>query len=109
MQALKRELKKLTGLFFFFLIGFGYILLVMKLLLREYSIDTYVLSKAIIGALIAAKSVAIMDVTPLFNRFEHLPRYINILRPQCSSSEVSNIFSMLPARKRGLALRSPAF
>jgi len=79
MQAIQRELKKLTGLFFFFLISFGYILLVMKLLLKEYSIDAYILTKAIVGALIAAKSVAIMDVTPLFNRFDHLPCYINIL------------------------------
>jgi hypothetical protein len=80
METLKREIKKLTALSLFFLIGFGYILLIMKLFLKEYSIDTYVLSKAIIGALIAAKSVMIMDATPLLNRFEgSAPRYISVL------------------------------
>lgn len=79
MQALKRELKKLGSLTLFFLIGFGYILLVMKLFLKEYDINTYILSKAIIGALVAAKSVAIMDVTPWMNRFEKSARYLNVL------------------------------
>ncbi|MEA5508508.1 hypothetical protein VB715_01900 [Crocosphaera sp. UHCC 0190] len=79
MQALKHEIKKIGSLALFFLIGFGYILVVMKLFLKEYSIDTYVLSKAIIGSLVAAKAVAIMDATPLINRFEQSPRYLRIL------------------------------
>jgi hypothetical protein len=79
MQALKHEIKKIGSLAVFFLIGFGYILLIMKLFLKEYSIDSYVLSRAIIGALIAAKAVAIMDATPLINRFEQAPRYLSIL------------------------------
>ncbi|MEA5532565.1 hypothetical protein [Crocosphaera sp. XPORK-15E] len=79
MQALKHEIKKIGSLALFFLIGFGYILLIMKLFLKEYSIDSYILSKAIIGALVAAKAVAIMDVTPLINRFEKAPRYLSIL------------------------------
>ncbi len=79
MQALKREIKKIGSLALFFLIGFGYILLIMKLFLKEYSISTYVLSKAIIGALIAAKAVAILDATPLMNPFKQAPRYLSIL------------------------------
>jgi hypothetical protein len=79
MQALKRELKKIGSLALFFLIGFGYILLVMKLFLKEYSLDAYILSKAIIGALVAAKAVVIMDATPLLNRFKQSPRYISVL------------------------------
>ena len=79
MQALKREIKKIGSLALFFLFGFGYILLIMKLFLKEYSINTYVFSKAIIGALVAAKAVAIMDVTPWMNRFEESPRYLSIL------------------------------
>lgn len=51
----------------------------MKLFLKEYSINSYVFSKAIIGALIAAKSVAIMDTTPWLNLFARFPRYINVL------------------------------
>lgn len=79
MQGLKRELKKIGYLALFFFIGFGYILLLMKLFLKEYSIDSYVLSKAIIGALVAAKAVVIMDTTPLLNRFLQSPRYISVL------------------------------
>lgn len=79
IQALKHEIKKVGTLALFFLIGFGYILLIMKLFLKEYSIDTYIFSKAIIGALVAAKAVAIMDVTPWMNRFEQSPRYLSIL------------------------------
>lgn len=79
MQSLKHELKKIGSLSLLFLIGFGYILLIMKLFLKEYEINTYILSKAFIGALIAAKSVAIMDATPILNRFKNSPRYLSIL------------------------------
>jgi len=79
MQALKHEIKKLASLTLFFLISFGYILIVMKLFLKEYSIDIYVLSKAFIGAIIAAKAVAIMDATPLLNRFKSSLRYLSVL------------------------------
>jgi hypothetical protein len=81
MQAIKHEIKKLSSLFIFFFIGFSYILVLMKLFLKEYSIDVYVFTKAIVGALIAAKAVAIMDSTPLMNLFErrHYPRYLSVL------------------------------
>lgn len=79
MQALKREIKKLGSLALFFFIGFIYILVVMKLFLKEYSIDTYVFSKAVIGALFAAKAVAILDYAPWLNRFKQAPRYIDVL------------------------------
>lgn len=79
MQALKREIKKLGALALFFFIGFGYILLVVKLFLEEYSIDSYVLSQAIIGALVAAKTVAIVDAIPWLGRFRRFPRYVSVL------------------------------
>jgi hypothetical protein len=79
MQAIQREIKKLIPLTLFFFVGFGYILLLAKLFLKEYAIDTYVLSKAIIGALVAAKAVALMDMTPWVNRFHDYPRYLNVL------------------------------
>lgn len=79
MQSLKHEINKISSLALFFLFGFGYILLILKLFIAEYSIDIYVLSKAIIGALVAAKAVAIMDATPLLNRFKQAPRYLRVL------------------------------
>jgi hypothetical protein len=78
MQAITHEIKKLGSLALFFLIGFGYILLVRKLFLKDFSLDGYVITKAIVGALFAAKAVAIMDITPLINRFREYPRYIEL-------------------------------
>jgi hypothetical protein len=79
IEKLKSEIKKLASLALFFLIGFGYILIIIKLLLEEYDIDIYVFSKAVISALVAAKAVAIMDVTPFFNRYARSARYIQVL------------------------------
>jgi hypothetical protein len=45
----------------FFLIGFGLILLIIKLFIASYSIQLRVLSNTIIGALIAAKVSLILD------------------------------------------------
>lgn len=79
MEKLKKELKKVGSLSLFFFIGFGYILVIMKLFLQEYNIDAYVLSKAVISALVCAKAVAIMDMTPLLNRHGESPRYVRVL------------------------------
>lgn len=79
MEKLKHELQKIGSLTLFFLIGFGYILIIMKLFLVDYNVDIYILSKAIISSLVAAKAVAIMDATPLVNRYSESPRYIRVL------------------------------
>lgn len=80
MNALKKEIKKLSLLTLFFLICFGYILLLMKLFLKgEYSINVYVFSKIILGSLFAAKAVLIMNAIPHIRRFDESPRYIIIL------------------------------
>jgi hypothetical protein len=79
MQALKHELKKIGFLSLFFFLSFGYILLIVKLFLKEYSIDSYVFGKAILGAIIAAKTVAILDAMLKLDRLQHLPRYISVL------------------------------
>ncbi|PSF30986.1 hypothetical protein C7H19_23460 [Aphanothece hegewaldii CCALA 016] len=79
MQSLKRELKKISSLALFFFIGFGYILLIMKLFLKEYDISAYVLSKALVGSIVAAKAVVLMEMTPWMERFQRSPRYISVL------------------------------
>lgn len=79
MEKLKEEIKKIGSLTLFFFIGFGYILAMMKLFLIEYDIDIYIFSKIIISALVAAKAVAIMDMTPLLNKYSESPRYIRVL------------------------------
>ena len=79
MQALQREIKKLSSLALFFLIGFLYVLLIVKLFLKEYNVDVYIFSKAVIGSLFAAKAVAIMDATPLMKYGREVPRYLRVL------------------------------
>jgi hypothetical protein len=79
MQALKNELKKLGSLALFFFLSFGYILLIVKLFLKEYSINSYVFGKAILGAIIAAKTVAILDAMLKLKSLQDLPRYVGIL------------------------------
>ncbi|MGI0482514.1 hypothetical protein ACN4EE_17245 [Geminocystis sp. CENA526] len=78
-EKIKEEFKKLGSLTLFFLVGFAYILITTKFLLAEYNIDITVFSKVIISALVAAKVVAIMDATPLINRYNNSPRYIRVL------------------------------
>lgn len=79
MEALKHELKKIGSLSLFFFIGYGYILILMKLFLKEFSIDVSIFTKVVIYSLVSAKSVAIMDMTPWMNRFEESPRYLQVL------------------------------
>ncbi|ELR96655.1 hypothetical protein [Gloeocapsa sp. PCC 73106] len=79
MSKLTDEIKKVGSLTLFFLVCFGYILLMLKLFLAEYKIDVYVFSKTIISALVAAKAVAIMDMTPMLNYYSESPRYLRVL------------------------------
>ncbi len=78
MQSLKREIKKVGSLSLFFFIGYGYILILMKLFLKEFSVDVSILGKVVVYALISAKSVAIMDMTPWMNRFSESARYLQV-------------------------------
>jgi hypothetical protein len=79
MQSLKHEIKKVGSLSLFFFIGYGYILIIMKLFLKEFSVDVSIFTKVVVYALISAKSVAIMDMTPWMNRFIESPRYLHVL------------------------------
>jgi hypothetical protein len=51
----------------------------MKLFLKEFSVDVSIFTKVVIYALVSAKSVAIMDMTPWMNRFAESPRYLQVL------------------------------
>ena len=79
MNKLIKEAKRLGRLALFFFVCFCYIMLVMKLFVEEYSINIYVLSKALIYAFFSAKSVLIMDATPLFNWFRYSPLYVSVI------------------------------
>jgi hypothetical protein len=79
MQSLKCEIKKVASLSLFFFIGYGYILILMKLFLKEFSVDVAIWGKAVIYAFISAKSVSIMNMTPWMNRFSQSARYLQVL------------------------------
>jgi hypothetical protein len=75
---LGKEFKKVGILALFFTICFVYIFIVMNLFLKTYSIDTYGISKVIVGFLFAAKAILILDKTPFINQFKQFPRYVHL-------------------------------
>jgi len=70
MTRVKHELKEVGLVTLYFLICFGLILILKKLFLASYEIQYYALSGAVVGALIAAKIVVILDKTRAGTRFE---------------------------------------
>jgi hypothetical protein len=73
-KFLRREFAAALPVFFFFVVGFLFLLMFIKLALANFSIEMTALSKAVIGALFAAKAVLILDETPLARRLEHYRR-----------------------------------
>ena len=59
--------------------GFLILLLIIKLALASFSIEMTALSKAVVGALIAAKAVLILDETTLALRLEQSRRIIAVV------------------------------
>jgi hypothetical protein len=77
-KFLHRELVAAWPVFLFFVVGFLLLLLLIKLALANLSIEMTALSKAVIGALLAAKTVLILDETPLARRLEHYRRIVAV-------------------------------
>jgi hypothetical protein len=71
-----REFIAAWPVFIFFLVGFLLLLSIIKLALATFSIEVTAFSKAVVGALFAAKAVLILDETPLAR---HLQQYRRIL------------------------------
>lgn len=78
-RFLRREFAEAWPAFLFFLVGFLILLLIIKLALATFSIEMTALSKAVVGAAIAAKAVLILDATPLAARLEHRRRIIAVV------------------------------
>jgi hypothetical protein len=68
--AIARELRSVGLATLYFLGCFGVILTLKKLFLADYHIETYALSTAVFGALIAAKVVVTLDHTRAGTRFD---------------------------------------
>ena len=73
-EWLRREFVAARPVFVFFLVGFLLLLSIIKLVLATFSIEVTAFSKAVIGALFAAKAVLILDETPLARHLEHYRR-----------------------------------
>jgi hypothetical protein len=77
-RFLRKEFIALYPVFLFFLAGFLLLILLIKLVLEQLSIEVTALSTAIVGALIAAKAALILDETPLARSLEHYRRIVAI-------------------------------
>jgi hypothetical protein len=75
---LHREFIAARPVFVFFLVGFLLLLSIIKLVLATFSIEVAAFSKAVIGALFAAKAVLILDETPLARHLEHYRRIVAV-------------------------------
>jgi hypothetical protein len=75
---LLREFKSLWPVFLFFLGGFLIQLVIIKLAVLQFSIHVAAFSKALVGALLAAKAVLILDETPLARHLEQYRRIIAV-------------------------------
>jgi len=98
IRIIVKEIKELISIAWYFLICFGFILILLKLFLEEYSIEIYVISKAIAGAFVSAKAVMIVDgIMRKKNRFQENPRYVNILYKTFLYTLLAAIFGILEA------------
>lgn len=76
---LYHEFIAVLPVFLFFLVGFLLLLMIVKLALANFSIEATALSKAIVGALFAAKAVLIIDETRLERHLEHYRRIVAVV------------------------------
>jgi hypothetical protein len=75
---LRKEFRALWPVFLFFLIGFLLLILLIKIALAEFSIETALISNALIGALLAAKAALILDETPLARTLKRYRRIVAV-------------------------------
>ena len=78
-NTLKHEFLKLLPPTVFFLVAFTLILATQRLIEREYGIPLMGFGMAIIGALLVAKVVLIVDMLPFVNKFPDRPLLYNTL------------------------------
>ncbi len=75
---LHREFAAGWPVFLFFLTAFLLQLLIIKLAIAQFSIPLAAFSKAVVGALLAAKAVLILDETPLARKLERCRRIVAV-------------------------------
>lgn len=70
-ERVRHELREIGLVTVYFLVCFGIFLTLKKLLLEEYHVSVYVFHAAVIGALVVAKVVVLLEKTSFGNRFRH--------------------------------------
>lgn len=78
-DRVEKELREIAGVTLYFLCGFGFILLLLKLLLLERGVELAALPKALVGALVAGKVVVVLEHVPLLHWCRHCSGYVNVL------------------------------
>jgi hypothetical protein len=79
VQKLKHEGKMLAWAALYFLLWLGALVLFMTLTLREYHIEYVRLSAAILGALVLAKVVIVMEHVPLGRLLARQPAWVDVI------------------------------
>jgi hypothetical protein len=77
-RFLRKEVVAAWPVFLFFLTGFLLLLLLIKLVLANFSVEVKALSNAVVGALIAAKAALVLDETPLARTLENYRRIVAV-------------------------------
>ena len=78
-QKLMNEIRALGLAMLYFSIWFGFLILIKMLVLAEYALHFGHLGMALIGALVLAKVVLILERVPLGSRVRHAPVWIDVL------------------------------
>ncbi|MBE0571778.1 MAG: hypothetical protein IH618_09570 [Ignavibacteriaceae bacterium] len=78
-EKLKHELKSVGIATLYFLIWFGFLMLIKVLLLEDYDIEFTGVSMVIVGALVVAKVILIMEYIPLGSWVKKQPAYVDVI------------------------------
>jgi hypothetical protein len=78
-QKLKREIVALAFLTFYFGCWLGVFVLIKHLLLAEYQIAAYGLSVALVGTLVLAKVVLVLEYVPLGRWIQDKPAWVDVV------------------------------
>ena len=78
-RFLRKEVSAALPVFLFFLIGFLLLISLLQLAEAQFSVKIAVLSRALVGALIAAKAALLLDETPLARSLENQRRIVAVV------------------------------
>jgi hypothetical protein len=78
-QKLLKELKEILGMTLYFLFFLGLLIVLKKLILEDYQIEFKGLSTAIIGALVMAKVVLLMELIPRGEWVRRQPAIVDVV------------------------------